>query len=139
MSARGDNDVRRLEVTMRNAFGMRYVERVSQVHTEPYNLRDLKRMLFQPGVKALSLDVLHRDKVLSFRFSNFIDVSYMRMIETGRSSGLLDKPPHALFLDGHIPWQNLQRDSAVESRILREIDLAHPTRAQRLKNLIMPD
>ena len=51
------------------------------------------------------------------------------MVERRSSLGFLLEAMHSVVMSRHISGQNLQRDFTIELCILRQIHLAHPTRA----------
>src|SRR5437764_8541709 len=75
--------------------------------------------------QSAAVDELHRDEVHAARFADLINVRDVWMIESGGRSGLLKKPPHAIFAGREVRRQNLQRNLAAKMRVLRQIDLAH--------------
>ena len=52
------------------------------------------------------------------------------MVERRSSLSFLHKAPHALLFQSNIGRKNLQRDLAIQFRVLREINFAHPARAE---------
>src|SRR5712692_4789621 len=52
------------------------------------------------------------------------------MIQCGSSFGLLHEAAHAFLVRSDIRGQNLQRNFAIQPGVLRQINLAHPARAE---------
>src|SRR2546421_1242619 len=52
------------------------------------------------------------------------------MIQGRRSLCLLNKAPHAILMNRNISRQDLQRNFAIEFRVLRQKHLAHPARTE---------
>ena len=84
-----------------------------------------------------AVNKLHRNEVHAVSFTNFIDVSDVRMIERRRSFGFLDKPSHSILIRSQFSRQNLQRHLAFELRVLRQIHFAHSTFADLRDNTVM--
>ena len=55
------------------------------------------------------------------------------MVERGCGPGFLLEPPQAIMIGCVSGGQDLDRDVATETRVVRQIDLAHPARAQRAR------
>lgn len=61
------------------------------------------------------------------------------MIEARRRFRFLHEAMHALIVRGEFRRQDFQRDGSFESRIVGQVDLAHPTGAELGSNLIVPE
>ena len=81
------------------------------------------------GAQRDSIDKLHRDEVSALTLTNFIDVRNVRMIERGGRLRLLSKTAHPVLIRSKLGGKNLQGDFAIEFSVLRQINLAHPARA----------
>jgi len=51
-------------------------------------------------------------------------------------AGNLDRRAHQLGVRGEVGREDLDRDDAIEARVLRAIDLSHPSRAERSEDLV---
>jgi hypothetical protein len=72
-----------------------------------------------------AVDELHGDEIHAIAFTNFIDMSDVRMIQSRRGFRLLGKAPHPILIAGEFGGKYFQRHLAIEFRILRQIHLAH--------------
>src|SRR5262245_25993451 len=66
LPARGQHEVRRFDVAMRDPLAVRFVQGVRNLTSDLYNLADLQRMAVDPGCERLSFDILHRDEAHAF-------------------------------------------------------------------------
>src|ERR1041384_2280652 len=69
-------------------------------------------------------------------FTNLMNGDDVRVIERGGGFGFLDEAPHPVGILRVFGWQELERDAAVEPRVEGEIDLTHPTSAERGDNFV---
>ena len=61
----------------------------------------------------------------------------VRVIDGGKGPGLLLESSEGFAIGRHLVRQNLESDLAVEMRVLRPIDLAHPTLAEEIQDLVV--
>ena len=76
-------------------------------------------------LERLPVDELGGDEVRAFCLANFMNRDDVWVIKRGRGLRFLDKTAQTLFVIGKLRGQQLQRDFAIELRIIGEIDLAH--------------
>ena len=84
-----------------------------------------------------AVNKLHRNEVHAVSFTNFIDVSDVGMVERGGRLRFANEPLHPIAIRGYVCGQNLQRDFAIEFRVLRQIHFAHSTFADLRDNTVM--
>ena len=70
---------------------------------------------------------LHRNEVHTVALPDFIDVSDIRMIQSGRGFRLAHKPLHPIAIRCQVRRQSFQRDFAIKFCVLREVHFAHAT------------
>ena len=71
-------------------------------------------------------------------FADVVDRDDVRMIQRRRGFRLSDESGQAVTVVGERWRQNLQRDAAVQARVLCEIHLAHSAFAERANDLVVP-
>src|SRR6266404_194550 len=76
-----------------------------------------------------AVDKLHRDVVRAATLANFVDVRDVGMVERRGRLCLAHEALHAIAIRTNIGGQNFQCDFAIESCVLRQINLTHPARA----------
>ena len=81
--------------------------------------------LYQVGVtganalpQSLAIDKLHRYKMLSVNFIDFINMSDVRMIQCRGSLGFPHKTGHAILVRSHLGGQDLQGHLTIQLCIL---------------------
>src|SRR5690348_3210035 len=82
------------------------------------------------------MDVLHSDVVSSLVLTDFIDVCDVRVGNGRGSTSLLLKTTDALSVFDEGGWQQLQRDAAIQARIVGKVYLSHATAAEQFEQLI---
>src|SRR6185436_18833976 len=76
--------------------------------------------------QAAAVDVLHHNVELPGLLSDLVDRDRVRMIEPGRKARLADETLDLFRRARLLETQLLDRDVALERRILRQPDDAHP-------------
>ena len=72
-------------------------------------------------------------------FTNLVDVRDVWMIQRGRGFRFTNETFHPVAIRSHIRRKNFQRNFAIEFRVLRQIHLTHPARAEFAENPVMGD
>ena len=85
---------------------------------------------------GLALNKLSRDEIHRVDLRDLVNRDDVGMVECRDSFRFLPKAPHAILIGGEINRENLERDFAIQSRVLRQIDFAHPARTQRGKHFV---
>ena len=70
-------------------------------------------------------------------FFHRVDSDDIGVVESREGLRLVREPDAALFTFGELCRKNLQGDLAAELRVLRQIHVAHPTRADLLQDLVV--
>src|SRR5262245_56597885 len=96
-----------------------------------------------PLAQCLALDVLGDDvasvSILYRSFADFVDRNDVRMVERRGRARFLLEAPHPPGVGGELGWQQLDRHLAPQSRVEREMDLAHAPASERRQNLVSAD
>jgi hypothetical protein len=69
-------------------------------------------------------------------FFETVDVGDVRMVQRGQGLGFALKPRDSLRVGGERLGQDLDRNGAIELRILRAVDLTHAAGAERRPDLV---
>src|SRR6266705_4665056 len=86
--------------------------------------------------QSLSVDILHGDEMHAFALADLVDVRDVRMIQRGGSHGFLIKSPQSILVRSEIRGQDFQCDLAMQTRVFRQIHLAHSARADLRADLV---
>src|SRR5258708_37466004 len=86
-----------------------------------------------------AIDKLHGDEVHTVTLADFMDGSDVRMIERRRGCRFLFEAPYSILIRREVSRKNLQRDLAVQARVLGQINFAHAARADLRDDFVMRD
>src|SRR6266700_6765257 len=87
--------------------------------------------------QRVSLNVFGGNEVRGLCLSNLIDGQDVRMIERRSRLRLLLEAPQAISIRRQFRGQQLERHSAFQPSVFREVDLAHPAGAQQPKDRVV--
>jgi hypothetical protein len=130
------HDVAGLQVPMRHAVAVRLVEGAGNLGPVLKHLRHWQRPLFQPRRQRLSFQVFHDNKINAVLPADVVQRADVGMIQAGDGFGLALETLPACRIVGEMRRKNLDGNSAVQARIPRLIDFAHPARAERRDNFV---
>ena len=77
-----------------------------------------------------ALQILHGDEGAAVLLADVVNRADVRVIQGGRGSGLALESIQRLRVASEFVGQELERDKAMEPRVLRLVDHAHPAAAQ---------
>ena len=126
-------DVVGLEVAMHQAGLVRRLEAATRRPIAREDVAERAPRLFLPGPQRLPPDVLHRDvDLLVLDGPDFIYVDHVRVRQAGQRPGLAQQSTarHRIDIAALAGTQQLQRDLAVQDRIVRRMDHAHAAASQ---------
>ena len=139
-AAFAEDDIRRLDVAVNDPFGVSRIEGIRRLNADVDHLADLEGTLTHQGIQRLAFHEFHGDEqVPVWRLSDFIDDTDVWMIQGRGRLGFLDEPLPPRSIVRHFEGQDFQGDFAIERRIFRQIDLAHPARPQFGGDPVVPD
>src|SRR5262249_7296863 len=136
-TVRPHHHVLRLDVTMQNSGRVGGGQRARDLRSDFKRVAQLKPGAGHPLAQRLAVNELGRDEVDAFDLSNLVNSDDVRVIEGGGRMRLLYKASHPAFIRREMRGEQLERDFASETRILREINLPHPARAEESEDLIV--
>jgi hypothetical protein len=93
----------------------------------------------QPLLQRFALDQLQHQERLTVGLLQPVDRGDVRVVERGEELGLAPEPGETLRIARHLGGKHLEGDVAAELRVLRAVDLAHPPRAERGHDLVVPE
>ena len=138
--ARGiEPQIRRLDVTMDQAALMGRLKTFRDLAADAQDLRNGQdALLLQPIFEAHAFEKRHGDVGNATIFTDLVDGDDMVVIEFGRRSGFAQEALPGVPLFGDLREHDLERDRALELRILRLKDHPHPALAENLEDAISP-
>ena len=122
---------------MDDALGMRRVQRIGDLDGQRQ-----QRVQFHgtPGDHVLqghAIQILHGDKRLAVLLANVVNGADVGMVQRGSRLRLALEAAERLRILGHFIGQKLERDEAVQPRVLGLIDHTHAAAAQLVDNAVM--
>ncbi len=135
----GDEDIRRLDVAMNDAAGVRGVEAIRDFDAELEDTVERQRSARDLVLQRPAIEQLHDDEPLGAVLADVVDGADVWMVERRGDAGLALEPIQRLGIAGQIGRQELQRDLAAQTHVFGAIDDAHAAGAEALENLVMAD
>ena len=89
--------------------------------------------------RLLPAHVLHHDEIVAVGRLDLVNGDDVRVIEGRGGVCFLDKPAAAILVADAVGRQYLDGHLAVQTRIARAIDLAHPAGADESEDLVRPE
>ena len=83
------------------------------------------------------VEKLHGDEGLAILFADVVDGADVRMVQGGCGLGFALEAGQRLRVAGHFLGQKLEGHKAVQTRVFRFVDDAHPAAAQLLDNAVV--
>ena len=81
-------------------------------------------------LERLAVDELHDDEINAVRLVDVVDRDDVRVIERGGRPRFPDEAPLAIGIGDRAGSDDLERDGAVQTRVDRTVDDAHPAFAE---------
>ena len=86
-----------------------------------------------------AINKFHRDEVCLIVVPNLEDLRNIRMAQGRRRLSFANETLHPISVRGDVRGKNLQRDSAIEFGVLRQINFAHSARAEKREDFVMAE
>ena len=137
VSALGDKKIRRLDVAMDDALGMRRIQRIGNLDGQRQQRVQLHGT---PGDRVLqghAVEILHGDKRLAVLLANVVNGADVGMVQRRSRLRLALKPAERLRILGHFIGQKLQCHEAVQPGVFGFINHTHPAAAEPVHNAVM--
>src|SRR5436190_1747933 len=130
-------NVRRLDIAMNDAFGMRRINRIRDFNSEIQRFLDAQRTAIVPVFQCLSIEVFHHNERTAVVLTDIVDRANLRMIERRGRTRLDSKSFERLRILGTLLRQELHRNRTAEADILRFIDNTHASGAEMFKDFVV--
>jgi hypothetical protein len=118
---------------------MRLHQRVRDLHGEVERLAEHQSPVPNPLGHRLALDVLHDDEIATAVFANFVDGADVWVVERGHGPRFAKQALARALVSDRLLRQDFDRYLASKAFVHREIDLAHPARAEQFKKSVMAE
>ena len=138
MAAWADEDVGGLDIAVNDACAVRGIQRIGDLDAERQHRVHLQPAM--PGDCLLqrgALQILHGDEGAAVLLADVMNGADVGMIQGGRGSSLALEPAQRLPVASQFVRQELQRDEAMEPRVLRFVHHAHSAAAKLLDDAVV--
>ena len=129
LARRRQHQVRRFQIAVDDAGRVSGVERVGHLRDQAGDLGHRQRTAGEASGERFSLVVRHRDERLAGVVADLVDRRDVRMIERAGRAGLPQQSGGGVRMAGGFRREELERDPALEVRILGQIHRPHPAGA----------
>jgi hypothetical protein len=126
VTALGYKQVRRLDVAMHNAFGMRRIERVRHFQAQSQHRFQFHRPRPDAMLQRHPVEKLHGDERLAFFLVNLVDGADIGMVQRGRRLRFALKATQSLRVVRDFVRKELQSHKAVQLQVFGLIDHTIP-------------
>ena len=138
MAARGDENIRGLDVAVNDARAVRGIQRVGDFDAEREQRLQLQAAM--PGESLLqrgAFQILHRDEGAAVLLADVMNGADVGMIQRGGGSSLAAEPAQRLPVPSEFVGQELERDEAAEPGVLRFVNDTHSAAAKLLDDAVV--
>ena len=139
MSALGNEDVRRFDVAVDDAFGMRGIKGIRNLDAERENQFRVHRAIADAVLQGHAVEILHGDEVLPTALINLEHHADIWVVQRRRRLGLALEAGERLRVLGYFIGQELQGNKAMQLDVLGFVDHTHPPAAEFFDNAIVGD
>ena len=139
MPVAGEEDVLRLEVAMDDAALVRRGQPARELRAEVERAARRDGPFANPRAQRLAFQQLGDDVALLAFDADVVDGQNVGMVEHPRRPRLLLEPSQRLGVVDQRARQHLDRHVALQPRVLRTVDLAHPARPDRRNDFVMTE
>ena len=111
---------------MRNAFGMRGLERLGDLDPESDQFFDANGPLGDPVLERRAVEILHDNARATVLLADVMNGADVRMVQRGRRTRLPLEPAERVRIPRDGLGEKLERDEPVQADVLGLVHHAHP-------------
>ena len=137
VAALGDENIRRLDIAVNDAFGVRRVQRVGDFRGQRQREVQLHRLAGDLVLQRGTIEKFHGDEHFAVLVVNFVDGADVRMIQGRSGFGFAFETRKRLGIFRDLVRKELQRHEAAELGVFRFVHHAHSATAEFLDNAEM--
>ena len=137
MAAAGDEQIRRLDVAVDDPGGVRGLERVGDLDRERQQQIGLERAPGDAMLQRRPVEELHDEERAAVLLADVVDGADVGVIQRRRGPRLAAESGQRLGIVGEVGRQELQRDEALQPRVLGFVHDAHAAAAQLLDDAVV--
>jgi len=131
----GDEEVRRFQIAMDDAFPVRRREPGGDLYREVERLLRRKGSFPDPIGERLTIEELRHEIIDSLVAADVVNGEYVGVVEPPCRLGFVAESLEALGIPIELRRENLEGDVSIQTLISSEIDFTHPTGADRRHDL----
>jgi hypothetical protein len=105
-------------------------EGVGHLHGHVERLFQRHPFAVEARAQSLAVNELHRDEVRAVFVADFVDGDDVRVVQGGGGRRLALEAAQSVFALREFGGEDFERGGTAQVRVLREIDFAHPARAE---------
>ena len=121
----GDHDVRRLDVAMHDAGGVRGLERRGDLCPVLQRSRQRQRPLAEQCGERYAVDELHGDEGRPLVLADFVNRDDVGMVQRRSGASFLNEAAMPVGIGGGVGGKDFDRDPAAETGVNRAVNDAH--------------
>jgi len=137
MTALGDKDIRRLDVTMHDAFAMCCLQRVGDLNPERQCVFRLQWPPSDAVLQRHAVEELHRYKRTALKRANFVNRADVGMVERRCRPRLPAEALQCLRVLGDVVRQKLERNKAAKIEVFSLVNHAHAATTEIANDAVM--
>ena len=139
LPAARDEDVRRLDVAVHDALGVRGIERVGDLDRDVERAIEGQRPARDLFLERAAVEQLHHHVLLAVVLADVVQRADVRMVQRRGDARLATEPVERLAARGQLRRQELQRDVPPEPHVFGAVDDAHPSAAKAVDDPVRAD
>ena len=139
VTAIGNEDVRRFDIAMHDAFAVCGLKRVGHFNCEREQALLFHGSAFDQVLQRLAGQALHHDEQMSIVLSNFVDGADVGMIQGRSSASFPAKALQSLWILRGVVRKKLECDEAAEQRVFGLVHHSHATTAEQFDDPVVGD
>jgi hypothetical protein len=139
VAALSHKNIRRIDIAMKDSVRVRGVESVGDLDCERQQRVHLQRTPPNPMLQGQPFQKLHGDEGFALLAADVVNGANVGVVQRGCSLGLEQKTGKRLGISGNLLGQEFEGDEAMQARVFRLVDHAHPAAPELLDDAVMRD
>ncbi len=135
----GNENVRRLDVTVNDAFRVRRIQRIRNVDCHMQEPLQFHRLTGDQMFQCRAIEVLHGNERPAFFLANLMNRADVGVIQCRSGPRLPPKTFKGLRVMSNIVGQEFQRHGAAQRCVLGFVNHTHPAPTQSFRNSVVRD
>ena len=137
MSAFGDEDICRFNVTVNYALAMGRIERFGNLNSQPEHLFQFQRTARDQVLEGDAVQIFHDDVGLAVQLADVMDGADIWMVQRRCSLGLAAKAGQRLWIASNFFRKEFERNKPMQTGVFGLIDDTHAAAAELFNNFVV--